>query len=45
MNIFAYLLYRIRLWRNDRDTRKFNDYNWHLECQEYDALIIDVNNQ
>jgi hypothetical protein len=45
MNSFSYILYRFRLWRNDRDTYKFNEYNWHLECQEYDPSIIDVNDQ
>ena len=39
MNPFAYLMYRFRLWRNDRDTRRFNDYCWRLECREVEDAL------
>jgi hypothetical protein len=34
MNPFAYVNYRFRLWRNDHDTRKFQDQCWHEEWIE-----------
>ena len=35
ITVFSKVLYRFRVWRNDKNTKAFNEECWKIECEEH----------